>query len=167
MLNKFFINNRIALARVLPGAIVVVPAHSSVQKSADEAFAFRQDSNFWYLTGVNEPDLLLVIDTVKARSTILLPARNDYQVEWDGAVDTGELALISGVETIAYQDELKQLIKDAKKRKLSIYCPVLFEDRVEPYGFFANPARRNLEKLLLESGVKKVSYRMSASIWRN
>ena len=36
--------------------VVVIPASREVVRSRDTHFAFRQDSDFFYLTGIQEPD---------------------------------------------------------------------------------------------------------------
>ncbi|MCA9346480.1 aminopeptidase P family protein [Candidatus Saccharibacteria bacterium] len=131
--------------RALPDSLILIPAHSNLQKSADEAFAFRQDSNFWYLTGINEPDLVLVIDSTSNKTTLLLPDQNDYQKEWDGSIDKTQLKSISGINEFDTLSELKRYIKQAKAKKTNICYLRSSPDRIEPYGFYANPARKMLE----------------------
>ena len=50
---------------------VVLAANGLVQKSADVSYPFRQDSNFWYLTGLNIADAVLVIDVKKSKEFII------------------------------------------------------------------------------------------------
>jgi Xaa-Pro aminopeptidase len=38
------------------------PRHNETTRSYDTEFKFRQDSDFWYLTGFPEPDAIAVID---------------------------------------------------------------------------------------------------------
>jgi Xaa-Pro aminopeptidase len=150
---QFFAGNRERLMQALPDSLIVMTANASLQQSADLAFPFRQDSSFWYLTGIAEPDLLLVIDTKKASATILLPEQNDYQIEWDGVIETTSYQQTSGVTSFESQTSLKKIIKEAKKAGLSICSLQPSANRVEPYGFYANPARRLLFDLLKECGV--------------
>ena len=50
------------LGAMLPKNSAVVIAGASIQyRNADSSHAFRQDSNFWYLTGFNEPESTLVL----------------------------------------------------------------------------------------------------------
>ncbi|HBI21019.1 MAG TPA: Xaa-Pro aminopeptidase, partial [Legionella sp.] len=53
---------RSQLAQHLPkGAIAIIPAAHEVLRNGDAYYRFRQDSDFYYLTGFNEPDALLLI----------------------------------------------------------------------------------------------------------
>lgn len=143
-----FQNNRSKLASKLKNHMLVVPAHSSMQYSADIAYPFRQDSNFWYLTGINEPDVVLLIDTTTGESTLLMPKQNDYQIEWDGANQTEALTTVSGITKFGDRDELPTLLKTALKsgKKIGYLAPL--PEIVQPYGFYANPSRRLVEKVI-------------------
>lgn len=141
--------------QALPDSLIILSANASLQQSADLAFPFRQDSNFWYLTGINEPDLIIVIDTKKATTTLLLPEQNDYQIEWDGAIEVVSYQEKSGITSFESQATLKKILKEAKKAGLSMCSLQPAADRVEPYGFYANPARKQLYTLLKEYGVSE------------
>ena len=57
-----FIKRRQQLMDSLPNkALLLVPSATLVTRSRDTEHPFRQDSDFWYLTGFNEPDALLVL----------------------------------------------------------------------------------------------------------
>lgn len=129
----------------LPESLIVIAGHVSLQMSADTSYPFRQDSNFWYLTGINYPDYVLVIDTKKATSTLIIPELNDYQKEWDGDRDNSEITKISGIQSTQYRTSFDSMLRDAKKRGLQICYIKSAPERVEPYGFYSNPARRILE----------------------
>ncbi len=147
---EFFYGNRRKLCLALPDHLLVISAHSALQYSADISYPFRQDSNFWYLSGISEPDLLLLINTATNGSTLLIPERNDYQNEWDGAYNLKDLKNTSGVDEISFKSEFTQLLKTAVYNKQKIgYIPAPPE-RIEPYGFYANPSRSLLEKELRE-----------------
>jgi len=147
----FYAGNRERLMSSLPDSLIVIAGHVSLQMSADTAFPFRQDSNFWYLTGINEPGLVLVIDAKKGKSTLLMPQQNDYQKEWDGENQIVEFKTISGVEEICERTDLSHILKEAKKRGLQIcYCAPSLKI-VEPFGFYSNPGRQ-----LLENEIKQV-----------
>jgi Xaa-Pro aminopeptidase len=142
---SFFNGNRLNLVNALPNSLLVVSANSMLQKSADIAFPFRQDSNFWYLTGILEPDLILLINTKSGKTTLFLPEKNSYQIEWDGELDKSELKQKSGIENFAYEKELTEYLRQAKNDKLQICYLAPLPKLVEPYGFYANPARQILE----------------------
>src|SRR5262249_35712679 len=58
----FFAKNRGSLRTALGGgAPIIITANGQMQRSGDSPFTFVQDSNFWYLTGLDDPDLVLVM----------------------------------------------------------------------------------------------------------
>lgn len=66
---------REALARALRtsgGGIFVTPAASGVS----EGFTFRQLDTFWYLTGLEVPDALVVLDSDDGHTTVYAPVRD-------------------------------------------------------------------------------------------
>lgn len=160
---EFFTNNRSRLSKSLPNSLVVISANCMLQKSADEPYAFRQDSSFWYLTGISEPDLVLVINTAENQATLLLPEQNDYQKEWDGKLDMQLLGQISGISVFDYRSSLVSILKRAKSKSLQICQLNPAPERVEPYGFMSNPARRILEQEIkqIESKPKDIRLEMA------
>ena len=140
--------NREELANRLKDHVLVIAAQSALQFSADIPYPFRQDSNFWYLTGINEPDLILVIDTSRGESTLLLPTQNDYQLQWDGENNTTELTQISGIKKFGAVSDLEKHLKKAQKRGLRVGYLAPLPETVQPYGFYANPSRRRVEALI-------------------
>lgn len=148
----FFTRNRKRLAAAFPEHLLVIPAHSAVQYSADQAFPFRQDSSFWYLTGINEPDMLLVVDTDSGESTLLTPSESDYKAKWDGVVNESDLKKVSGIDSILQRSGLCKILSNAKTRGLKVSYLKPLDVIVEPYGFYSNPSRRKLEQELLEDG---------------
>lgn len=64
----FFGNNRDRVYDLLKGGVLVVPAYTQMQRGNDVAFRFEQEANFWYLTGLEYPDWLLLMDGKRRRS---------------------------------------------------------------------------------------------------
>ncbi|MFC3200529.1 Xaa-Pro aminopeptidase [Alteromonas oceani] len=49
------------LRQLPPSSVLVLPAAQLVTRSRDTEYVFRQNSDFWYLTGFNEPDAWLLL----------------------------------------------------------------------------------------------------------
>jgi len=85
------------LAQCLPNSVCVVPAASLVTRSRDTEYLFRQNSDFWYLTGFEEPDAWLILSNhprygERYRAMVCLP--KDKQAEiWQGKRLGAEAAL--------------------------------------------------------------------------
>ena len=68
----FFAGNRRRLQTLFTGtAPIVITANGLLQRGADSTYAFAQDANFWYLTGIDEPDIILVMKTAMSLRNII------------------------------------------------------------------------------------------------
>jgi len=73
---------------MLPKKSAVVIAGASTQyRNADSSHAFRQDSNFWYLSGFNEAEstlVLLINEKNDVQSIAFVPKKDQLREIWDG-----------------------------------------------------------------------------------
>ena len=69
-----------------PNSIAIIPAAHEQTRSYDTEFKFRQDSDFWYLTGFPEPDAIAVIDPENKKSpyTLYVRPRDPEMETWFG-----------------------------------------------------------------------------------
>ncbi len=66
-------------------SIAIIPAAHEATRSYDTEYKFRQDSDFWYLTGFPEPDAIAIIDpTSKKPYTLYVRPRNLEMETWFG-----------------------------------------------------------------------------------
>jgi Xaa-Pro aminopeptidase len=66
-------------------SIAIIPAAHEQTRSYDTEFKFRQDSDFWYLTGFPEPDAVAVIDPKNKSPYTLYVRPRDVEMEtWFG-----------------------------------------------------------------------------------
>ena len=83
-----YADRRSKLGAMLPKNSAVVIAGAAVQyRNADSSHAFRQDSNFWYLTGFNEPEstlVLLINENKDVQSIAFVPKKDALKEIWDG-----------------------------------------------------------------------------------
>lgn len=97
----FFINNRQKIMTLQKSVdFIFIAGNSLMQRNSDSHFPFRQDSSFWYLTGVEEPGALLCIDIKKGKSTIILPEKSQQEVIFDGQRSLEEVQTTSGVDNV-------------------------------------------------------------------
>lgn len=141
--SEFFAGNRCRLRELFTGtAPIVLAANGLLQRGGDSTYRFSQDANFWYLTGIDEPDVVLVME--HDREYLIVPARSDSRQAFDGAPDHRALARRSGVKTI-YDDQAgwEQLLGRLKKIKhlATLTPPPAY---AEHYGMYTNPARAAL-----------------------
>ena len=87
-ISAHFKARRDALMKAHPGAAFLLPAAEEVLRNPDVHFPFRQESNFFYLTGFEEPESFLVLSPRSngpGHETILFVRRKDPEREmWEG-----------------------------------------------------------------------------------
>lgn len=141
--SDFFAGNRRRLGERFTGkAPIVITANGLLQRGADSTYHFSQDANFWYLTGINEPDIVLVMD--RDKEYLIVPARSASRQAFDGVVDHEPLMTRSGIREV-YDDSIgwEKLGKRLKKVKhfAALGVPPAYVDQ---YGLYTNPARAAL-----------------------
>jgi Xaa-Pro aminopeptidase len=84
-IKEYKIRRQKVAERLQPNSIAIIPAAREVLRNGDAHYRFRQDSDFFYLTGFNEPDSLLVITSGPQSESILfnLPKKPDEE-QWTG-----------------------------------------------------------------------------------
>lgn len=58
---EFQRRRRALLAQMQPGSAALIFAAPETTRSADSEYPYRQSSDFWYFTGFNEPEAVLVL----------------------------------------------------------------------------------------------------------
>lgn len=155
---SFFAGNRKRLRSLLDTDIVVLTGSARLQRSGDTTFPFRQDSNFWYFTGINEPECVLVIDTLNDDEYIILPKQSSYDAVFNGVNDGNEMKLESGVTVFEdYEAGWKKLGERIKGKKVGTLLPP--PAYIEDHRFYTNPARYMLTKALQQTGGELVDVR--------
>jgi len=74
------------LAETGPGSMIVMASGRETLRNGDSHYPFRQDSDFWYLTGFDEPEAVLVIIPGRDSGEQLLFLRESdpERARWDG-----------------------------------------------------------------------------------
>lgn len=118
------------MAQLPAHAAVVLPGASLVTRSHDSEYAFRQNSDFYYLTGITEPDALLVLlpGREAGESIVFCQDRDPTKEAW-----TGRRLGARGVER---EHGIDQAFENADRETL---LPALLEGRELLYIPLENP----------------------------
>jgi Xaa-Pro aminopeptidase len=73
-----------AMSAASPGAVAVLPAAPVFVRNNDVEHEYRQDSDFFYVTGFDEPDAVLVLDAPARKATYFVRPRDREREVWDG-----------------------------------------------------------------------------------
>lgn len=135
----FFTKNRQQLAKALNGGLIILSAYSRQQRSNDSAHAFTQESNLWYLCGIEEPDWTLVIDGTQEHTWLIMPDVDEVHRTFDGSLSAGEAKRISGVNTVITADEGLALLRTLAKRHSLVWI-IDQPPHAEHFNFSLNPS---------------------------
>lgn len=74
------------MQKVGPNGIVILPAAIEILRNGDAYYPFRQNSDFYYLTGFDEPDAVLVLAPKRKEGEYILfnRVRDRTREIWDG-----------------------------------------------------------------------------------
>jgi Xaa-Pro aminopeptidase len=145
--SDFFVSNRQRLKQRLNTDMpIVVTASGLLQRGADSSYPFTQDANFWYLTGIPDPDITLIMEG--DREFLIVPIREGARVTFDGQIDNQALSSISGITDIINEasgwKRLDGMLE--KSGRLATLAPAPMY--IEQLGMYANPARSRLMERL-------------------
>ena len=113
---QFFIRNRDRLRSLLkPNSIVILRANDILPTNADGTMAFKQNTDLFYLTGVDQEDTVLVMmpDAVdpKDRELLFVKETSELIAIWEGDKLTKEAARASsGIERVEWSASFDSLL---------------------------------------------------------
>ncbi len=86
MSTDIFIKRRKALLELMaPNSALIIASGIEITRSRDTHYSFRPDSDFYYLTGFNEPESWLVLRPgVKQKTTLFCRPKDKKQEIWEG-----------------------------------------------------------------------------------
>ncbi|HEY5690740.1 MAG TPA: Xaa-Pro aminopeptidase [Cyclobacteriaceae bacterium] len=113
--SDLFVSNRKRLLKELPkGAIAVFNSNDHMPTNADGTMPFRQNSDLFYLTGIQQEESYLVIcpdfPDKNLREVLFLRKPNELLEKWEGHKLTKQEAKeVSGITTVRWNNEFDKL----------------------------------------------------------
>ena len=113
-----FTSNRSKLAAQLPAkSVAVFAANESMPRNGDEFFPFRQQSDFYYLTGIDAENAFLIIapdyPDESMREVLFIEPYDEVKATWQGEMlDASQATAISGVKTVKGSDAFWMALND-------------------------------------------------------
>lgn len=112
---QLFIENRKRLVKELkPGSVAVFNSNDIMPTNADGTMKFRQNSDLFYLTGVDQEESILVIcpdyPEKKMREVLFLRETNETIATWEGyKLTKPEARELTGIETVMWTSEFHRV----------------------------------------------------------
>ena len=112
---ELFVSNRKRLLKELkPHSLVAVNANDIMPTNADGTMRFRQNSDLFYLTGVDQEETILILcpdyPDKKYREVLFLRETNEHIATWEGhKLTKDEGRALTGIETVLWVSEFWKL----------------------------------------------------------
>lgn len=139
ILETDFLGRQNRLLELTGPAAIIVPGAKLVQKSHDTEFPFRQNSDFKYLTGFNEPNATLVLTKNQEgviRRILFLQEKNPEMEMWTGIrLGTEKAPSILPIDEAYPDSELGRRLGEILQGHLELY-----------FNFFNNDLRNLVTK---------------------
>ena len=121
--NKTYVKRRKEISKLMESnSCFLINSANLKFRNNDSSYFFRQDSNFYYLSGFVEPDSLIMIEN-NGKSTLFCRERNLELEKWDGfmhGVDGAKKTF--GFDECFDITEKENLIPEMIKGKTNLYC---------------------------------------------
>jgi Xaa-Pro aminopeptidase len=115
--SEIFIQNRKRfIERMEKNAIAIFNSNDELPTNGDQLFKFKQNSDLFWLTGIEQEDTMLVLfpdnPDPKYREVLVLTRPNELKEKWDGhRLRAAEGTSMSGIKTIVWLDALEAMLQ--------------------------------------------------------
>ena len=114
---RIFSQNRQRFVKEMQSAsIAIFVSNDEIPSNGDAIYPFKQNSNLYWLTGIDQEDTMLVLfpdhPDPKYREVLILVRPNELKEKWDGKrLRAEEGKNISGISTVVWLDNSDALIQ--------------------------------------------------------
>ena len=129
---NLFINNRKNFSeRLSKNSMAVFCANEEMPRNGDQFYPYRQQSDFFYLTGIDRDCAYLIIypdhPNPEMREILFVEPYSEMKVIWRGEmIDSKEAANISGAAKVMYSDSFESVLQD-----LALSCDTIYLNTFE------------------------------------
>jgi Xaa-Pro aminopeptidase len=119
-------NRKRFIQHLLPHSMAVFHSNDEMLRSGDQSFLFRQNSDLFYLSGIDQEQSVLVIypdcPVEKFREVLFLRETNDTIAVWEGHKYTrSEATAVSGVKTVLWLDSYEVVMRELMANTEQVY----------------------------------------------
>jgi len=125
--NRLFKKNRSKLVDKLASeSVAIINSNDEVLRNGDQYFPYRQHSDLFYLTGLDQENCILTLcpghPNPKFREIVFTIKADETMTIWNGHKYTKEEARqISGVETVMWADDFEITLRDLMAHSNNVY----------------------------------------------
>ena len=133
--NELYKLNRKRFTRkMMPDSIAIFHSNDLMPRSGDTYYPFRQNAGLFYLSGLDQPETVVVLfpNCIKEgfEEVAFIKRTNEYIATWEGHKYTKEEAKkVSGIERIYWLDEMENILHELILLAKRIYVNLNEHDR--------------------------------------
>jgi len=133
-----FTNNRKNfVSRIKPSSIAIFNSNDEFPRSGDQTFVFKQNADFFYLTGIDQEQSILILfpDCPNSlyKEVLFLRQTNEHIAVWEGHKYTkDEARKASGIENVYWLNEFDTILHSIINYADNVYINTNENDR---FGF--------------------------------
>lgn len=130
----FKLNRQRFMKKMSPDSIAIFHSNDLMPRNGDVFFPFRQNSDLFYLSGLDQEETVLVLfpDCIKEgfREVAFIKRTDEFIAVWEGEKYTKEQARkISGIDKIFWLDEMDNILNELILLSKRIYLNTNENDR--------------------------------------
>ncbi len=133
--NNLFTNNRKSfVSRIKPASIALFYSNDEFPRSGDQAFLFKQNPDFFYLSGIDQEQSILLLfpdcPNPLYKEVLFLRQTNEHIAVWEGHKYTKEEARVaSGIQNIYWLTDFDNILHSVINYASHIYINTNENDR--------------------------------------
>ena len=157
--NADYKKRRNLLMQSAMSGILLLPANKQLSKNYKLNFyPFRQDSNFFYFTGIDIPDCMLLIDLEKKEEKLFVTLPDEDDMIWSGqGISRKEIIEISDISNVFAYNDLYAAIDTYQKNNFLIhFLPQYLAENTLTLSTILNLPYSNLNEEASISFIKEV-----------
>src|SRR6201994_2325022 len=112
----FTYNRKNFVSRLKASSIAIFNSNDEYPRSGDQTFVFKQNADFFYLTGIDQEQSILILfpdcPNTLYREVLFLRQTNEHIAVWEGHKYTKEEArAASGINSIFWLDDFEVILQ--------------------------------------------------------
>ena len=133
--NTLFIKNRANfIKRMKPNSMAIFFSNDLMPRSADGFHPFRQNPDFYYLTGIDQEECMLILfpdaPVDSQKEMLFLKETNEHIAVWEGEKVDKELGQkLSGIKSVKWNEEFNTLLNHLSNNVSTFYLNLNENDR--------------------------------------
>lgn len=143
--NSLFSENRKRFVGLIPGqAMAVFLSAENMPRNGDQCYPFRQQSDFFYLTGIEQENTALILfpdcPNPLWREVLFISAFDAHKATWEGhKLSPDEARQLSGISQVTTMDQFNAVLQEVMN-----YSTQVFLNNTEYIKYSAEIEHKNL-----------------------